>query len=298
MLNRKLIQKGLVSTVLLICIALFATAGSWYATGNMSIGNDTLIQVPKLDTISLELTGVSDDVLAKAPEVPLTKQGQKFVEAYLTRNNELMEKMKDKSPQFFPVMDSIFDSYQLPVELKYLAIVESELRPTIVSHVGARGTWQLMPTTARLLKLKVTKHYDERTNVKKSTAAAAKYLRDLHRQFGDWLLAIAAYNSGPGPILKAIRLSGSRNFWKMQYYLPTETRGHVKRFIATHHYFEGHGGITTMTKEETAKHKKSMVKYFASIDKEVSQHSDTKLAIAVMDSQYSRQVIATDAERR
>jgi len=273
MLNNKLIKKSLVSTVLLISIALIATAGNYYAESVAIQHNDTINQAPRFDTTLFRLSGLDSEALSKAPAIPLNKQGSNFVQVYLKKYDEHMELMKERSIRIFPIMDSIFSLYDLPEELKYLAVVESELRPKVVSHVGARGTWQFMPTTARLLKLKVTKHYDERTNVAKSTVAAAKYLRDLHAQFGDWPLAIAAYNCGPAPILKAIKKSGSRNFWKLQHYLPAETRGHVKRFIATHYYFEGQGGITTMTKEECKKYKKDMINYVAKLNKDAENEN-------------------------
>jgi len=97
----------------------------------------------------------------------------------------------------------------------------------------------------------VTRKIDERTNYIKSTHAAARYLNDLYDQFGDWLLVIAAYNGGAGNVMKAIRKSGSRNFWDLQYYLPAESRNHVKKFIGTHYIFEGQGGLCTLTKKET-----------------------------------------------
>jgi len=135
--------------------------------------------------------------------------------------------------------------------LKYLAVIESRLHTSAVSWAGAVGPWQLMPATARILGLRVNHKVDERTNYIKSTHAAAKYLNSLYDQFGDWLLVIAAYNGGAGNVLKAIRKSGSRNFWDLQYYLPAESRNHVKKFIGTHYIFEGQGGLTTLTKKET-----------------------------------------------
>lgn len=281
MLNRKLIQKGLGSTILLVSIALIATAGTFYGEAKTVAINDTVNQVPRFDTTLLQLSGVSSEDLQDAPVVPLNKQGNKFVHTYLVKNDEHLQLMKKRSPQFFPVMDSIFEAYELPQQLKYLAVVESELRTKIVSHVGAKGTWQFMPTTARLLKLKVSKHYDERTHLTKSTVAAAKYLRDLHKQFGDWLLVIAAYNSGPAPVLKAIKRSGSRNFWKLQHFLPAETRGHVKRFVATHYYFEGTGSVTTMTKAECISYKKAMISYVAKLTKEAEAREESKVTLAI-----------------
>jgi len=195
---------------------------------------------------------------ANAPKVALNKHASKFVKSFLVKEDEALEKVKRRSPSYFKMMDGIFTKYGLPVELRYLAVVESDLKTTAVSRVGAKGMWQFMPQTARDLGLKITSKYDERTHAYRSTVAAAKYLKDLHAQFGDWLLVVAAYNSGPGPVLSAIRKSGSRNFWALQYYLPEESRGRVKRFIGTHFYFEGKGSMVTMTKSETTKYLKEL----------------------------------------
>ena len=162
----------------------------------------------------------------------------KFVDAYIRDNNEDLALVKQRSKRPFTIIDSVMVHYGLPTELKYLAVIESQLNTTATSRVGARGPWQLMAGTARDLGLKVNGRYDERTNMSKSTRAAAKYLRDLHNQFKDWLLVLAAYNAGPLPVLKAIHRSGSHNFWALERYLPKETRGHVKHFIATAVYFQ------------------------------------------------------------
>jgi len=174
-----------------------------------------------------------------------------FVEDYIEKNSEDLEDMRGWGKPYFNVMDAILTAHNLPKELKYLAVIESRLHTGAVSWAGAVGPWQLMPATARVLGLKVNRKTDERTNYIKSTNAAAKYLNDLYDQFGDWLLVIAAYNGGAGNVLKAIRKSGSRNFWDLQYYLPAESRNHVKKFIGTHYIFEGQGGLCTLTKKET-----------------------------------------------
>jgi membrane-bound lytic murein transglycosylase D len=197
----------------------------------------------------------------EAPEeqkVVLNKHAKVFVKNYIRKNRGSLYSVKQRSRDHFPMMDSVLSKYKLPVELKYLAVVESELKSKIRSSKGAVGPWQFMPKTARILGLKVNRQYDERTNYTKSTRAAAIYLRDLYREFGDWLLVLAAYNGGPGPVYTAIRKSGSRNFWVLQKYLPAESRGHVKKYIATHYYFEGKGGITTLTKSEAIEYKKAM----------------------------------------
>ena len=209
----------------------------------------------------LQFDGLTEITSAEAPKIGLRKEAMKFANTYLAKNSDLLEKIKEKYPSYFRIMDTVFKKYDLPMELKHLAIVESQLNTKARSRVGAVGPWQFMPTTARLLKLKVTSRYDERTNFYKSTVAAAKYLRDLHKLFDDWLLVIAAYNSGPGPVYKAIKKSGSRNFWKLQHFLPAETRGHVKKFISTHYYYEGRGGVTTSTKQEVNMHRKTMLAF-------------------------------------
>lgn len=162
---------------------------------------------------------------------------QQYVDSYLKENDQELAAVRDRSYYPFSIIDSVMAHYALPVELRYLAVIESELRAGAVSRVGAKGPWQLMPGTARELGLKVGRRIDERTNYYKSTVAAALYLRDLHREFKDWLLVLAAYNAGPVPVYRAMRLSGSRNFWALEKYLPKETRGHIRRFLATEYYF-------------------------------------------------------------
>ena len=226
------------------------------------------------DTVSVFVeTEIEETKSVKAPTVRLNANATKFVKDYVKKNASDLDAIKGRSDKFFPVMDKVFSSYKLPLELKYLAVIESELRLKAVSHVGAVGLWQLMPGTAKMLGLKVSSKYDERRLSYKSTNAAAKYLKDLHREFGDWLLVIAAYNSGPGPVYTAIKKSGSRNFWRLQQYLPLETRLHVKRFIGTHYYFEGKGSITTLTKAEATEYERAVAKFEASISEPVASET-------------------------
>jgi hypothetical protein len=178
------------------------------------------------------------------------EQGKKFVDNYIRHNDEDLSVVKRRSEGPFTIIDSVLGHYGLPLELKYLAVIESELKPSALSRVGARGPWQLMPGTAHELGLKVNRRSDDRINYYKSTVAAAKYLRDLHREFGDWLLVLAAYNGGPRPVYRAIHKAHSRSFWALQKYLPAESRGHVKKFIATAYYFEGTGPVGASAKPE------------------------------------------------
>jgi soluble lytic murein transglycosylase-like protein len=165
------------------------------------------------------------------------KQFRPFADAYIRSNDESLSAVRQRSKRPFVIIDSILTQYDLPAELRYLAVIESDLISSATSRVGAKGPWQLMAGTARDLGLKVSRRMDERTNYYRSTKAAALYLRDLHNQFKDWLLVLAAYNAGPLPVLRAIHRSHSRNFWVLQRYLPAESRQHVKRFLATAYYF-------------------------------------------------------------
>ncbi len=134
---------------------------------------------------------------------------------------------------YFPMIEDIFDSYGLPVELKYMAVIESALNPNAVSRVGATGLWQFMYSTGRMYGLTINSVVDERRDPVKATHAAAKYLKDLYGIYNDWILVIAAYNCGPGNVNKAIRRSGNRkDYWEIYYRLPRETRGYIPAYVA------------------------------------------------------------------
>ena len=174
-----------------------------------------------------------------------------FVQDYMKENGDELQGIKNTGKPYFNLIEGILAQFGLPKELEYLAVIESNLKSTAVSPVGAVGPWQLMPQTARDLGLKVNPGgYDERKNYSKSTRAAALYLRDLYNELGDWLLVIAAYNGGTAKVYHAIHKSGSRNFWDLQYFLPAESRIHVEKFIGTQYFFEGQGSVTTLTREE------------------------------------------------
>ena len=183
------------------------------------------------------------------PALPYSSQvnpnAESYMQDYLKVHSNNLLKMKGWGQPYFNLIDNILSQYGLPRELKYLAVIESNLSTGATSWKGAGGPWQFMPYTARDYGLVVNGFFDERRDYYKSTHAAARYLLTLYSQMHDWLLVIAAYNGGPGRVYSAIKKSGSRNFWSLQYYLPTESRNHVKKFIATHYIMEGTGGITT-----------------------------------------------------
>ncbi|CAN5509679.1 hypothetical protein BH11BAC3_BH11BAC3_23580 [soil metagenome] len=196
--------------------------------------------------------------------VPLQSHFQSYVHKYLGTNAEMLDYVREKNGTKFNTIQKILVKRKIPAGLVYLAVVESELKNSATSRVGAAGIWQLMPETGRTFGLKVNGKMDERRQVSNSTIAAAAYLTELYNQFDDWLLVVAAYNCGAGRVFKAIKQSGSRDFWKLQGFLPAESRSHVKHFIAIHFYYEKAGSIVTLTKKER-------IRYLAKLDEMVAR---------------------------
>jgi membrane-bound lytic murein transglycosylase D len=164
-----------------------------------------------------------------------------FIHVYSKKRRERVEIILGLSNYYFPIFERIFDQHELPHELKYLAIIESALNPRAVSRAGATGIWQFMYGTGRIYGLTINSFVDERRDPIKSTQAAAEYLKDLYNIFGEWDLAIAAYNCGPRNVSKAIyRAGGKKNFWDIYYYLPRETRGYFPAFIAATYIMNYH----------------------------------------------------------
>jgi membrane-bound lytic murein transglycosylase D len=178
-----------------------------------------------------------------------------FVEEYIRKQGKSLEKMKVWGKPYFDLYDQILFNYGIPKEMKYLSVIESHLGAGGTSWAGAVGPWQLMPGVAKEYGLNVGGYWDQRTDYFKSTHVAARIMKKLYAEFDDWLLVVAAYNCGNGCVRSAIRRAKSKDFWQLQYFLPEETRNHVKKFIATHLIFEGAGGFTTMTAAEVAQAK-------------------------------------------
>jgi membrane-bound lytic murein transglycosylase D len=189
----------------------------------------------------------------EATSIPLQSNLQKYVDRYLNENSEILDQIKERNSHQLKTIQQILVKRGLPEGLMYLAIVESELKNRATSGAGAAGIWQLMPETARSLGLQVNAKTDQRRHLYTSSVAAANHLKALYKQFDDWLLVVAAYNCGAGNVYKAIKQSGSREFWKLQRFLPAETSSHVKHFIATHFYYEDNGSMVTLTKKERTK---------------------------------------------
>ena len=191
------------------------------------------------------------------------------------------ERLMKLSQYYFPLFEEIFDREGIPLEIKYLAVVESALRPAAKSRVGATGLWQFMFSTGKYYDLEVSSYVDERCDPVRSTIAAAKYLKSLYKSFDDWDLALAAYNSGPGNVTKAIRRSGGyKNYWNIRPFLPSETAGYLPAFLATMYLFEyapHHGFDVSRHKMPLIKTDTVQIKNIISL-KQVSEVIDIDLA--------------------
>ncbi len=164
---------------------------------------------------------------------------ERIIKSYLKNKKEKYAKLQAKAAYYFPMIEEQLAKYNIPLEMKYLAVVESALNPTAKSPVGATGLWQFMYQTGKQFNLNVSSYVDERSDAQKSTEAACKYLKALNNTFQDWDLALAAYNSGPGNVSKAIRrANGYTNYWNIRYHLPRETASYVPIFYATMYMFE------------------------------------------------------------
>ncbi|WGK65813.1 LysM peptidoglycan-binding domain-containing protein [Croceiramulus getboli] len=188
------------------------------------------------DTLKKRLAAIN----ARTPfNVEYNPALESVIKRYLKRHRPTMERLMAVSEFYFPMFEETLDRYDIPLEMKYLAIVESALRPRARSRVGATGLWQFMFGTGKMYGLDVSSYVDERMDPLLATEAASQYLSKLYEMFDDWDLALASYNSGPGNVSKAIRRSGGRkNYWNIRHNLPRETAGYVPAFLATMYLFE------------------------------------------------------------
>ena len=171
--------------------------------------------------------------------VEYNEQLERIIKSFLKHRKDRYATLMARSKYYFPLIEEQLAKYNIPLEMKYLVVVESALNPLAKSPVGATGLWQFMYQTGQQFDLKVSSYVDERSDVLKSTIAACKYLSKLHEIFNDWDLTLAAYNSGPGNVSKAIRRSGgSKNYWNLRHHLPRETASYVPLFYATMYLFE------------------------------------------------------------
>lgn len=182
---------------------------------------------------------------------------ENIIKHYLKNRKRSYERLMSLSQYYFPIFEEALAKYNVPLEIKYLAVVESALNPRAVSRMGATGLWQFMYGTGKQYNLDITTFTDERSDMLKATDAACQYMVNMYKIFGDWDLVLASYNAGPGNVTKAIRRSGGKqNYWNIRPYLPKETQGYVPAFLATMYVFEYH-------KEHGIVPQKPIVNHFA-----------------------------------
>ena len=182
---------------------------------------------------------------------------ENIIKSFLKNRKRAFERLMAISEYYFPLFEEAFDKQNVPLEIKYLAVVESALNPKAVSRVGATGLWQFMYQTGKQYGLKIDSYVDERSDPLKASEAAAQYMKNMYAIFGDWDLVLASYNSGPGNVAKAIRRSGGQqNYWNIRKNLPQETQGYVPAFLATMYIYEYH-------KEHGIKPERAPIKHFA-----------------------------------
>ena len=229
-------------------------------------------------------------------EMPYNSVVKKYIEMYTgSRRKALMEKMLGLWPYYEPIFEAALIKEGLPTELKYLPIIESALNPNAVSPAAAAGLWQFIPSTGKGMGLEISSLVDERRDTYKASQKAAEFLKSLYKTYGDWSLAIAAYNCGPGNVNKAIRRSGGgkKDFWEIYNHLPKETRGYVPAFIAAAYamnFYNEHGINNVVAKKplltDTVEFKRRVT--FKKIADIVNIDVE---AIKVLNPQYLKQIV-------
>lgn len=232
-------------------------------------------------------------------EMPFNNVVKMFIERYCGRLRNSVSYMLGASNFYMPIFEEALEMYNLPLELKYLPVIESALNPSAVSHVGATGLWQFMINTAKRYGLDVNTLVDERRDPIKASYAAAHYLSDLYKLFGDWNLVIASYNCGPNQINKAIhRAKGVKDYWKIYPYLPQETRGYVPAFIAANYimtYYCEHN-ICPMSTKLPAKSDTVMVNKNIHLEQIASVCNVPLDLVRALNPQYRNNIVPGEAK--
>ena len=230
-------------------------------------------------------------------EMPFNNYVRSFVDLYTVRRRNQVSYLLGLGDYYFRLFEQVLDKNKLPIELRYLPVIESALNPTAISRAGAAGLWQFMTATARMYGLEINSLVDERMDPYKSTHAAARYLKDLYDIYGDWHLVIAAYNCGPGNVNKAIRRAGGKqDYWAIYPFLPAETRGYVPIFIAANYalYYANAHNICKATIDFPKAVDTVMINQRVHFDQIASVLNMPKEQIKMMNPQYRREIIPGD----
>jgi len=239
-------MRKIILTIITLLVFQFTFANNTHlfvsdSTKTKQINSDKDNKETKSELIAARLKILNE----KSPiDLIYNKAVENSINSYLKKNKKLVSRMAGLAPQYFPMFESCLDKYDIPLEFKYLPIVESALNPRARSPSGAKGLWQFMYVTGKHYNLNVTSYLDERQDPYKSTEAACQYFAKLYKMFGDWNLVLAAYNGGPGYLSRTMAKTGLYDYWDLRPYLRRETRGYVPAFIAVNYvmnYYQEHG---------------------------------------------------------
>ena len=232
------------------------------------------------------------DSIQKTVPLPYNEYVQQYIDIYAKRKN-MFGKMMGLSKYYFPIFEKALSSHNIPKEIKYLTIIESEMNPDARSRVGATGIWQFMFGTGKAYGLQMDNYVDERKDPIQASYAAAAYFRDAYEELGDWLLALAAYNCGKGNVTRAIAKAGSRDFWEIRPFLPKETRNYVPAFIAAVYvmnYADRHQ-IAAQQSSLAIKTDTVLVNKFVSLSQLATALDIPTDALAALNPSYKKQVV-------
>jgi len=239
--------------------------------------------------------------LPRIIEMPYNEVVKNCIDLYVNRKSRIIEYMLGLADFYFPMIEQVLDENRLPLELKYLAIVESALNPIALSRAGATGLWQFMLPTGRAYGLEINSLIDERRDPVKATYAACRYFKDMYSIYGDWNLVIAAYNCGPGNVNKAIRRAdGKRDYWAIYNYLPRETRSYVPLFIAANYAmnYYSHHGLTPVSTTLPLSADTVMVNNLLHFDQIAEVLNMDKELIRMLNPQYKQDIIPGNSAPR
>jgi len=243
--------KNIIFTMGLMCFSYVSSADEMCVDNGEKLTENDHLAGKEIDGLNKDIPSLSNasaftnedyswriEKLNEASPVQLefNESVKRYIDVYSIRHRDKTSRILGLSEMYFPIFEEYLDKYGLPLELKYIAVIESALNPKARSRSGATGLWQFMYHASRMFDLKISSYVDERMDPVKSTEAACKYLQYLYRIFGDWQLAIAAYNGGPGTVRDAIKASGGKtNFWDIAPFLPEQTRSYLPAFIAVNY---------------------------------------------------------------
>lgn len=237
------------------------------------------------------------DSVTRIVPLPHNEYVQQYIDIYVKRK-DMFGKMHGLSDYYFPIFEKALNDYNIPQEIKYLTIVESQMNPHAISRVGATGIWQFMFGTGKAYGLKMDNYVDERKDPIQASYAAAAYFRDAFEELGDWLLAIAAYNCGKGNVNRAIEKAGSRDFWEIRQFLPKETRNYVPAFIAAVYVmnYSGKHQITELASNMILKTDTMQVNHFVSLQSIARALEMDENALFTLNPWYKKKIVNGTAD--